>query len=395
MALYRGAALPINDPLFQIAPHSVSRLKTLSIVARPEILPHIITHLPPSAPLLEMLDISHTYRSWTRHNLPFMATFFNGDLSSLRKLRLEGVRTDLPWRNMVNLTLVVLRNTPPDGPSIKQLLDFFESAPRLRKIKLDSATPATGEQRGRLVSLAYLKRMGILWDSPSSLLLNHLLVPIGAKLSTRAGSSFYPIEGHPPGSLDNLRNISNITTIQLRIRDFPCIKLSGPSGQLTMVSGIDAYLGLDSLARLDTSKVERLEIVSGDHPLTCLSYRGLLPLESLRTLTFSRCREPYSFMAALGSNTTSSGVVTCPKLEEIILIPCTGTEVDIKSVTKIAAARFSGGVKLRTVRIGGGDKLNPGDVLELKKHVLNVECLPVIDEVKVDSDSDDSDEDFW
>ena len=98
-------------------------------------------------------------------------------------------------------------------------------------------------------------------------------------------------------------------------------------------------------------------------------------------------------MDALNPNTVSSGAMACPKLEEIVLIPRTGTEIDIKNVTDVAAARIPGGTKLRTVRIGGKDKLNPKDVLELEKHVLNVERVSVVDEVE--SDSEDSDEDFW
>jgi len=100
-------------------------------------------------------------------------------------------------------------------------------------------------------------------------------------------------------------------------------------------------------------------------------------------------------MDALSPNTDTSGVVPCPELEEIVLVPRTDTEeIDVKSMIKIAAARASRGAKLRTIRIAGGeDKLNLGDVLELRKHVSNVECGPVVD--VVDSGSDDSDEDFY
>ena len=394
MCLYRKNALPASDPLFQIIPHSVGRLKSLSITTRPGILHRIIAHLPPHAPLLERLDISNTFQSRTLSDSPVTTAIFSGDLPLLRAFRLECIRTELPWRNMVNLTSVVLRNMPPDCPSIRQLLDFFESAPRLCKIKLDSATPAAGGQGGRLVSLAYLKGMWIFGLSPSSLLLDHLLIPVGAKLSTWGDSFHHIIKDHLPGSLDNLKNISNITKIHLRVSDHARIKLSGPSGELNMASKVDAARwGLESLARLDTSKVERLETVSGDHLLTRPSYRGLLPLENLRSLTLFRSRNPYTLMDALNPNTVSSGAMACPKLEEIELIPHTGTEIDIKSVIEVAAARIPGGAKLRTVRIGGKDKLNPKDVLELEKHVLNVERVSVVDEVE--SDSEDSDEDFW
>ena len=97
-------------------------------------------------------------------------------------------------------------------------------------------------------------------------------------------------------------------------------------------------------------------------------------------------------MAVLNPNMDTSGVVVCPKLEEIVVVLDSDTEeIDVESTTEIAAARASRGAKLRTLKIVG--KLNLGDVLELKKHVSNVECDLVVD--VIESDSDDSDEDSW
>jgi len=393
--LNRESTPPVSDPLFQIIPHSVGRLKSLSITGRSGILHDIIAHLPPHAPLLEKLEIDGVLRSRAPHDPLVGTTLFDGDLSSLRVLRLDRVRTELPWRNMANLTLLVLRNISLDSPSIRQLLDFFESAPRLRKIKFASPAPTADDQSERLVSLACLKRMELLYGSNSSHLLSHLFVPVGAKLIIWGESFQYIIEHHLPRSLDNLGNISDITNVHLRITNYTRIKLSGPSGQLSMSSGLDAARsGLEALDRLDTSKIEQLEVASSRRSLTCPSYRDLLPLKNLRTLSLSRCINPCTFMAALSPNIDTSGAVPCPKLEEIILVSRTDArDIDIKSMTKIAAARASRGAKLRTIRITRGkDKLDLGDVLELRKHVSNVECGPVVD--VVDSNSDDSDEDF-
>ena len=393
--LYRNGALSIGDPLFQIVPHYAARFRSLSIAASPKILRDIFAHLPPHIPLLEKLDVDGGFGPEALHDLhdPFLTTsLFNGDLSSLRVFRLESVRTGLPWRNMVNLTVLVLRNMSSDSLSIRQLLDFFESAPRPCKVKLDSATPTTGGRSGRLVSLAFLQRMEILFGPPSPHLLSHLLVPVGAELSIWGDSFLHIVRDHLPRSLDNLRNISNITKIHFHITNHTRMELGGPSGKLSMASGIGAAcLGLEALGRLDTSKVEQLEVVSSDHSLTP-SYRTLLPLKNLRTLTLSRCRNQNTFIAALGPNTgKASGVVACPNLEEVVLDLRIDTGIDVKNIAKIAAARASRGAKLRTVRIiGGKGKLGLG---ELRKHVLNVECDPVVD--VVDSDSDDSDEDFW
>ena len=87
--------------------------------------------------------------------------------------------------------------------------------------------------------------------------------------------------------------------------------------------------------------------------------------------------------------------MACPKLEEIVLVFLDGPgDIDVESVSMIAAARESRGAKLRTVKIiGGQGKLRPLDVLELEKRVLHVEFGL---EVDVDDDhSDNGDEGFW
>jgi len=123
------------------------------------------------------------------------------------------VRTELPWRNMINLTRFTLWQTPLGGVSIGQLLDFLESTPHLKKVR--SATPTSGAQGGRLVSSASLEGVSIQGDEPRSLLLHHLLIPVGAKLSIWVGSFGPRLEGHLPRSLDNFRNLSNLTKISL------------------------------------------------------------------------------------------------------------------------------------------------------------------------------------
>ena len=50
----------------------------------------------------------------------------------------------------------------------------------------------------------------------------------------------------------------------------------------------------------------------------------------------------------------------------------------MRSVIGAAAARASRGAKLKSVKIVGQDKLARIDVLELKKHVLDVECGPEV-----------------
>ena len=50
---------------------------------------------------------------------------FDGNLSSLRELRLKCVRTNLPWRNMAGLTSFTLSYTLRGNFPIEHLLDFF------------------------------------------------------------------------------------------------------------------------------------------------------------------------------------------------------------------------------------------------------------------------------
>jgi hypothetical protein len=231
--------------------------------------------------------------------------------------------------------------------------------------------------------------MYILWGGPSSLLLGQLLIPVGAKLTIRVLSFDRIIEDHLPRSLDNLRNLSNFT--KMYVSGFHLrMRFSGPNGELyAAASGINitlAPLVLESLARFDTSRTEQLEIdrvdppSSRDHP-----YRTLLPMKNLHTLTLSRCQNLHAFIDALCPNMSSSGVI-CPKLEELVFR--TGREeFNIGSVIAMAAERASRGAKLRIVRIlDERGKVDPGDVLELGKHVVQVEYGPEVDVVNDDSD---------
>ena len=129
LSLYRDDPdLPPSDPFFQITPHVIRRLKSLFVEGTPENLPDITTHLSYPAPLLEGMSINGS-SGFGPEDIPDLTpALFSGDLPSLRKLRLEFVCTELPWRNMVNLTSLKLINMSP--VSMGKLLDFFESADR-------------------------------------------------------------------------------------------------------------------------------------------------------------------------------------------------------------------------------------------------------------------------
>ena len=281
---------------------------------------------------------------------------------------------------MVNLTSFTLSHTPPGAVLVGQLLDFFESTPYLKEVKLCSATPTTGVQNRRLVSLACLKSMYIDGGGPPSVLLDHLLIPVGAKLEIEADLLSSLIGEHLPRSLDNLKNFSNFTTIKLHLgRSSPRMKFSGPNVQVNITlrtSGDELALG--SLGEFDTSKTEWLEIDGGDLLTGDPLYQALLPMKDLRTLTFSGQRmDPRIFIRALQPTTGSSEAMVCPKLEKLVLeFNFLGGMRCITSVTEMAAARASRGEKLRTIRIIGGHRKANLDMSELRKHVWNVEYCP-------------------
>ena len=395
LSLYRdGPTLP-HDPLFKIIPHVTGRLVSLFIKGAPENIQDITSHLYRPAPLLEGLTICSNGGPTPRHDQVLPSALFSGDLSSLRELYLQGVRTELPWRNMVNLTSFALGRVSPDDISVSRLLDFFESAPHLCDINLHSATPHPDAQHDRLVTLACLERIEITDCRPSYCFLDHLSIPVGAILTTRGDIINSLVGDLLPRSLDNLRNFSNFTTIQLSIVEpNPRMEFSGPNGRVNVIfsnPGFDGTrLALESLAQLDTSSTEYLVIEEGK-PRSSRSplYQALLPMTDLRTIELSGCRSPHIFAQALQPSMNSSEVVVCPKLEELILESPDGV-FDIKSVTKMAAARASRGKKLRTVKlVDRQGELDPKVILELKKHVSYVECASELARLMVNSDTED------
>ena len=226
--------------------------------------------------------------------------------------------------------------------------------------------------------------MEIVGEGPSSLLLNHLLIPVGAELKTQVDLLGPLIEDHLPRSLDNLRNLSGFTKIHLHAAQwYPQVQFSGPNGKVTMipVTQTDTIrVVLESLARFDTSKVEQLEIDCDDTLSRDLPYQTLLPMEGLRTLTLFHCQNSRGFIAALRPNTSSSEAVVCPKLEELVLaFPIDRETFDMKDVIGMAAGRASRETKLKSVGIDSRDDVLEIDSLELEKHVLRVEYGPDVD----------------
>lgn len=217
-------------------------------------------------------------------------------------------------------------------------------------------------------------------QNPSSALLDHLLIPVGVKLTTRVDLCGSLIREHLPRSLDHLKNLSNFTAIQLYLGGYALhMKFSGPNGGVTTIPMADQIdWMLKSLTQLDTLRTKRLKVNYGDQLSSSSLYRALLSMKALCTLTFFGHECLHIFIHSLNLGTGSSEAVICPKLEELIIVPCSDEEAfDIKSIVGMVAARASRGKKLRMIRIiGGGDRPNPEDMLELRKHIWNAEYIP-------------------
>jgi len=298
---------------------------------------------------------------------------FDRDISSLHKLRLQSIYTELPWKNMANLTTLWLFDITP--VSMRQLLDFLENSPHLREVHLRFETPTIAAPNRRLVSLTHLKNMDI-EGGPASILLNHLMIPVGAYLAAEVDLPSPPIGYYHLTFLNNLKNLSNFTTIRLTGWLHPRIEFSGPNGEVYIkpaaFSAEETYSLLGSITQFHTSKAKRLEIHLNYTSPSYPPYQLLLSMEDLHTIIISRCASPHDFTHALDPNKSSSGVTVCPKLEELTI----GHEgsLDADGIIQMAAARKSRGAILKSVRILSRSKFAQVDVLELKKHVLHVEC---------------------
>ena len=399
LELTREDGLFLRDPFFQIAPHAVGRFKHLFLSTNPDYLKDITDRLSRPAPLLEDLSIFGSNADESR-NPVLPTTLFNGDLSSLRTLVLFSVSTQLPWRNMVNLTSFSLGYVVEPRVTIGQFLDFFEGAPRLLDIELTFSAPSSGAQNGRLVSLAHLRKLYIYGFQPPSLLFDHLLIPAGAKMTIDLDLPGPLIEEHLPSSLDNLRNLANFTKIRLHFKHiqhrYIGIKISGPNGQISMVSAFpdaeETRLVPRSLAVFETSKTKSLEILNSD-PLSEDLHQVLLSMKGLRTLRLSLCKDLHSFILALDYDPNSMDLIPCPRLEGLIFR--TEERFDIERMVEVASARASGGAPFKSIRIINRGELVPWEgVVELRKHVLHVENrFEISGEVHSCHDSDDEEYD--
>ena len=380
-----------DGALLLVAPH-IDRLGSLAVCGPSDILADLTKHFACPTPLLKNLKIDLDFDRTRAPNLP--GSLFNGDLSSLRRLSLSGFKTNLPWRNLVNLTTFNLSHFPGtvDPPYTTKLLDFFESTPLLRAITLRHSIPATSNAPPeRLVSLTHLKELTTISQRAQSTLLNHLSIPSGALLDitfTFNGES-PPILDNLPKNLTNLNNLSHVTTINLTFdTEEKSLRLSGPNGGL-YISGAwaagNSYSRslerrvLRSLDRFNLSQVQRLTITKFTSlPLNnqleeSSTFRTLLLMNDLRTLTLIKCNN-LPFIHALNPEKNKSDTVLCPDLQSLVLYVKKRDWFYLEELVEMASERDERYAKLSSVTIVSLDEMcSRKDVFKLRKFVTSVE----------------------
>jgi hypothetical protein len=383
-----------NDALLLAVPHT-NRLGSLTIHVPSDILPSLFDYFPFPAPLLEELEVLLKAGS-TRPGSVIPSTIFPDHLSPLRKLSLAGVVTDLPWRNLSNLRVFEFRHFPEivDPLFMTQLLDFFESAPLLRKITLRDSIPTSSTiPPGRMIPLVNLEEL-IIGDLPvHSTFLDHLSIPTGTSLRLY----FLPSDGGPqiPICLANdFKNLYHIATINLVVsRNWTRMRLKGPSGELhTYASryGWNTSSLFLSLGKFDLSKTQRL-LVSAyctaprDEFTSSPIFQTLLPMKDLRTLTLTKI-DNLSFISALNPQQNRSHTVLCPELEELVLYIRTQDWLHLDELKKMASERAKRSSKPLSITIVSLGEVFPREaILSLRNYVSHVEYKLEVESPRLDA----------
>ena len=174
-------------------------------------------------PLLERLQIRADCAVDPHVNTAPSPTLFGADLSSLRELQLRRACTELPWRDISNFVSLELGHKSPYDGSATRVLDFLQSAPHLREVKLDFVNPVYDARHGRLVPPPCLKDFCSYRQHQPSLLFGHLSIPAGADITIKLSPP--RVSNSLPRSLDDLRNLSNFTKIYIHFGQHPAFTL--------------------------------------------------------------------------------------------------------------------------------------------------------------------------
>ena len=240
------------------------------------------------------------------------------------------------------------------------------------------------------MTLPNLKSLLISVQQSHTILMNHLSIPAGA---LTIQESYFPdddtpIPFHLPETLENLKNPSNIASLNLDFNSGIHLRLRGPSGGLTMrchwfgpgsTAPIDTHCEiLRSLHVFSMSEVERLAIShwlhhSRQETIEPSIYRTFLLISNLCTLTLVDCVSP-PLITVLNPQGNASGTLVFPKLEELSVYIKNRSHFYGKELLEMAKERASRGAKLKAVTIIGLQELVPAkEVFKLRAHVSRVE----------------------
>lgn len=370
------------DSLFApVIPH-IHRLKSLTFsdLHLPSALKSLRFHIP----LLEKLDLEVFT---TTDDSALNNTLFDGDLSSLRELRLHGPLMHLPPianLRVANLETSFLRMT--------QILDFLESAPFLHTISLTHSTLNSSDAPpARVIHLRHLKDLTIHVPPPHSTLLHHLHIPTGASLTISEVhyrgeelesllQDYLPTPARSP----NADNLSHLTAINLHLHPSrKHVRLSGSSGRLVLVvahhwSSISYALDYKILRSLTHSMLSRIQTLtistfSYEHPdEESPIVQTLSSANSLRTLILIDCYE-LPFILALGQPSPSN-LLPCSNLERLVLYFRHLSPGDVGYLMTMAKNRASMGAKLQSIAVFHLRGHGIGrEVSTLGEHVTHVE----------------------
>lgn len=378
----QGYAYRFDTDFPLVIPH-IHRLKSLTICAR--WLPSGVARFRCHIPLEELIiNMSAKY-----NDDPVLdGALFNGGLSSLRELRLGGVITNLPWKNMTNLRILNLRCRDYNYKII-QILNFLESAPLLHTVKLDdwvlpSFDDAPPEQ---IVHLRHLKVFSIEPYQPPSILLRHLHIPIGASLilAFHFSGQESPFADYLPERSTNFENLSHITTITLAFHRSVkmSVRLSGPRGSLRArvlwngdFPSDKHHRIIHSLGRPMLSTIQKLTFLVKFGIEISLAFQTLSFTGSLRTLVCSAGRRTMSFIEILDPRQNPSNLLLCVNLEELVFHVEDMSEynLSVELLVGMAKNRASREAKLSSITIVSSVGPVLEDIFKLREHVTHVVC---------------------
>ena len=379
--LYLDSCEVTDDEFALVTPHT-HRLKYFTL--NTNTLPRVLTRLRCQAPLLEELNIDIGHENMEALD----DALFNGDFSSLRKLRLCGIVVPFAWKNLENLRFLALE-TITQTYGTAQILDFLEPIPLLESIRLRFLMLDLRDlPPKRIVPLRHLKGFSIGTRRGHSGFLHHLQIPPGAKLVSDFcfDGDESPLPGYLPQSSPVLSNLSDATTINLRFTgNRKSIRLSGPSGSLRVhVYWKDSpfyardHQILRSLSYPMLSTIERLIFSDYKYPTPgrmeeCPIFHTFSSASNLRTLTLiNGNKQP--FILALDPEKKPYNPTVCPNMEDLIIYSAKWPLSDLKLLAQMAKNRALRGAKLSSITIVDlGRNKQRREMVRLRRHAMRVE----------------------